>query len=234
MRREADNAIPLLNAEQKTVFDAVINSVQSKAGGIFMIDAPAGSGKTFTMNAISADLRAKGNLVLCSASTGIAALLLPGGLTAHSTFKITFGDNLASGSVCNVKSESQRGQYTLPQEPEPDGLITCSLDGATEFQHLIDFVYPDILTAAPAEFADRGILSPTNASTDEINDHILDLLPNSIHSLISANSIIKINPNDVQEASSVRFLQKIDVPGIPPHQLNLKVGCIVMFIRNVS
>ena len=76
-----------------------------------MIDAPAGSGKTFTMTAISADLRAKGNnLVLCSASTVIAALLLPGGLTAHSTFKIPFGDNLRQGSVCNVKAESERAE----------------------------------------------------------------------------------------------------------------------------
>lgn len=360
MREQADNAIPQLNTEQKNVFDAVINSVQSKAGGVFMIDAPAGSGKTFTMNAISADLRAKGNLVLCSASTGIAALLLPGGLTAHSTFKIPFGDNLVPGSVCNVKSESERGQvlrradliiwdeipmsdklapealdltlrdlrgcdkpfggttilfggdwrqvgpvvpfgtpadviesslisshlwnkvhrfrlvhsmrdrldkpysrtvravgegllppltlpdesvviplqYTLPPEQPKaapaDPPLTCSLNGVTEFQHLIDFVYPDILTAAPSEFADRGILSPTNASTDEINGHILHLLPNQMHSLTSANTIIKSNPNDVEEVSSVEFLQKIDVPGVPPHKLDLKVGCIVMFIRNVN
>ncbi|CAN0330770.1 unnamed protein product, partial [Scytosiphon promiscuus] len=47
---------------------------------------------------------------------------------------------------------------------------TCTLRGVTQFQHLIDFVYPDIMTAAPTEFADRGILSPTNISTDEINE----------------------------------------------------------------
>ena len=74
-----------------------------------MIDAPAGPGKTFTMTNIAADLRARGKLVLCCASTGIAALLLLGGLNAHSTFKIPFGDNLVQGSVCNVKAESERG-----------------------------------------------------------------------------------------------------------------------------
>ena len=362
MRQEADGIIPKLNSEQRTVFDAVVNSVRNKAGGIFMIDAPAGSGKTFTMTAISADLRAKGNLVLCSASTGIAALLLPGGLTAHSTFKIPFGDNLVQGSVCNVKAETERAEvlrradliiwdeipmsdklapealdltlrdlrrcdkpfggatvlfggdwrqvgpvvvfgtpadvveaslissylwgkvqrfrlvqsmrdrldkpysrtvravgeglippvtlpdesviipleYTLPEEHDTESHptaslpSTCSLSGTTEFQTLIDFVYPDILTAQPAEFADRGILSPTNASTDEINDHILNLLPNQLHSLKSSNTIIKSNPKDIEEVTSVEFLEKIDVPGVPPHQLDLKVGCIVMFIRNVN
>ncbi|CAN0438825.1 unnamed protein product [Hapterophycus canaliculatus] len=59
-----------------------------------MIDASAGSGKMCTTCALSADLRSKGHLVLCSRSTGIAELLLAGGLTAHSTFKIPFGDNL--------------------------------------------------------------------------------------------------------------------------------------------
>ncbi|CAN0177300.1 unnamed protein product, partial [Laminaria digitata] len=110
MRQQADDLIPKLNVEQRTVFDAVSSSIESRRGGVFMIDAPAGSGKTFTMCALSADLRAKGKLVLCTASTGIAALLLPGGLTAHSTFKIPFGDNLIEGSLCNVRSESERAQ----------------------------------------------------------------------------------------------------------------------------
>ena len=40
----------------------------------------------------------------------MAALLLPGGLTAHSTFKIPFGDSLVEGSKCNVETESERAQ----------------------------------------------------------------------------------------------------------------------------
>ncbi|CAN0115114.1 unnamed protein product, partial [Ectocarpus fasciculatus] len=110
MRRDSDNLVPNLNAEQREVFNAVTTSVTTKSGGVFMIDAPAGSGKTFTMTAISAELRAQRKLVLCCASTGIAALLLPGGLTAHSTFKIPFGDNLVQGALCNVKAETERAE----------------------------------------------------------------------------------------------------------------------------
>lgn len=129
-------------------------------------------------------------------------------------------------------------QYTLPSEVEnesgAESPTTCSLNGETDFERLIDFVYPDLLTAQPEDFADRGILSPTNVSTDEINNHILDLLPNQAHTLNSVNTLIKSNPTDIAEVASVEFLQSIDVPGVPPHSLNLKVGCIVMFIRNVN
>ncbi|CAN0368939.1 unnamed protein product [Scytosiphon promiscuus] len=72
-----------------------------------MMDAPAGPGKTFTMCALSADLRGKGHLVMCSASTGIAALLLP----APSAFKIPFGENLVQGSSCNIRSESEPQRF---------------------------------------------------------------------------------------------------------------------------
>ena len=46
--------------------------------------------------------------MLCAASTGIAAFILPGGLTTHATFKLPFGDDAVDGSMCNVKAESER------------------------------------------------------------------------------------------------------------------------------
>ena len=48
--------------------------------------------------------------MLCTVTTGIAALLLPGSLTAHSAFKIPFGDKLVDGAFCNVKAESERAE----------------------------------------------------------------------------------------------------------------------------
>ena len=81
-----------------------------------MIDAPASAGKTFTMCALSVHLRASGKLIVCAASTGIAALLLPGGRTAHSSFKIPFDDSLIEGSTCNVESESERAQVLRPAD----------------------------------------------------------------------------------------------------------------------
>lgn len=56
-------------------------------------------------NTICHALRAEGRIVLCVASSGIAALLLEGGRTAHSTFKIPV-DSLAEDSRCDIPKES--------------------------------------------------------------------------------------------------------------------------------
>ena len=306
MRQETDELIPKLKNDQKIVFDKISNAVETNKGGIFMIDAPACSGKTFTMCALAPYIRAKGKLVLCTASTGIAALILPGGLTAHSAFKIPFADKFVEGAFFNVKAEPERAEVlrsasliiwdeipmanelapealdltlrdlrkcmrpfggaillmsgdwiqvgpvvpfgtvddvdaalilsylwkhikrfrltqsmrdrlayskavhaigegivspiTFPDKSEVIPLqhttttatsdshpSTSTVEGVTDSQPLIDFVYPDLLTADPTLFADRGILAPTNVSIDEINDHILNLFQSTTRSLLSSN-----------------------------------------------
>lgn len=75
-----------------------------------MIDAPAGTGKTYTEKVIAARLRSEGYIVLIVASTGIAALQLPGGWTAHSMFKLPLHDQVVDGAVYNIKGESERAE----------------------------------------------------------------------------------------------------------------------------
>ena len=48
-----------------------------------------------------ATVRKQGKIALATASSGIAALLLPGGRTAHSRFKIPI--NVNDCSTCNIK-----------------------------------------------------------------------------------------------------------------------------------
>ena len=50
-------------------------------------------------------IHAQGLIILCIASTGLACLLLPGGQTVHSTFKIPI-DNLDEYSICSIPKES--------------------------------------------------------------------------------------------------------------------------------
>lgn len=63
-----------------------------------------GTGKTFLWGAIVAWLRACRKIVLTVASSGVASLLLPGGRTAHSRFKVPC--DLDDGSVCDIKRGS--------------------------------------------------------------------------------------------------------------------------------
>jgi ATP-dependent DNA helicase PIF1 len=63
-------------------------AVNNQRGGVFFLHGYGGTGKTFMWNTLAAALRAKTQIVLAVASSGIASLLLPGGRTAHSKFKI--------------------------------------------------------------------------------------------------------------------------------------------------
>lgn len=74
-----------------------------------MADSPAGTGNTFTEKVI-ARLRGNGNAVITVASTGIAALQLPGGWTAHSMFKLPLEEKVVPGALCNTRNESQRAE----------------------------------------------------------------------------------------------------------------------------
>ncbi|XP_031131717.1 uncharacterized protein LOC116033103 [Ipomoea triloba] len=76
-----------LTEEQRAIYDAVINDIDSNNGGLFFV------------------YRAKGEIVINVASSEIASLLLPGGRTAHSRFSIPISIN--EDSTCNINQGSQ-------------------------------------------------------------------------------------------------------------------------------
>ncbi|CAN0089614.1 unnamed protein product [Laminaria digitata] len=337
MQQLADQLIPQLTQEQKTVFDAITSSVIQKKGGIYMMNAPAGTGKTFRESTIAASLRARGTLVLCTASTGIAALILPGGLTAHSTFKRPSGPAAVSGSTCNIQAESQRadvlrhaglliwnecpmsskyapealdltlrdlmnndlpfggktivfsgdwrqcgpivkfstaadvveqeflpshlwkhvqrfcltksmkvrgdipyaqtvlavgegdispitfsdGSTVIPLKhttKNPDGSEhTCQIHGTNDFEDLIQAVYPDLLQ-----------------HIDQINDFVLDMLPGETQHEKSLDRLVTDDTDNMPGVVPVEYLNTVTVPGTPPHDLQLKIGALVMFIGNIN
>ena len=77
------------NAEQKVILDLVTSVAQSEEeSGLYFIDGPGGTGKTFVENLILAKVRSSGVIALSVASSGIAAIFLDGGGTSHSRLKI--------------------------------------------------------------------------------------------------------------------------------------------------
>ncbi|KXN91838.1 ATP-dependent DNA helicase pif1, partial [Leucoagaricus sp. SymC.cos] len=87
---------------QKAVYDTVMESVNSGNSRMFFIHSAGGYGKTYLCNTIAAAARAQGHIALYVASSGIAALLLEGGRTAHSHFKIPIPahENSVAGITC--------------------------------------------------------------------------------------------------------------------------------------
>jgi hypothetical protein len=75
---------------------------------VYFIDGPGGTGKTFLYTLILAFVRSNKQIALATASSGIASLLLPGGRTAHSRFKIPI--KLNESSTCNVYLNSHEAE----------------------------------------------------------------------------------------------------------------------------
>ncbi|KAK9740632.1 hypothetical protein RND81_03G049700 [Saponaria officinalis] len=93
----------LLNPAQQEAFDRIIQHVRDKIPGVFFVDGPGGTGKTFLYNALYADVRLMGKIVLPTATSGIAASNIPSGRTAHSRFKIPI--DLETSLSCDVPKQ---------------------------------------------------------------------------------------------------------------------------------
>ncbi|KAG7957667.1 hypothetical protein I3843_11G187300 [Carya illinoinensis] len=96
-------ASQVLNSEQKNAYDLILHTLVSNEAGAFFVDGPASTGKTFLYRALLAEIRSKNMIALATASSGVAASILPGGRTAYSRFKIPL--NADKSSTCNVSKQ---------------------------------------------------------------------------------------------------------------------------------
>jgi hypothetical protein len=102
------DAYPTLNSGQRDAFTAIVTAVEDPAAApYFFVHGPAGTGKTFLWRCLCAYYQSSSRVVLCVASSGIAAILLPGGRTAHSCFRIPIDIN--DDTVCPVSPSSELG-----------------------------------------------------------------------------------------------------------------------------
>ena len=67
------------------------------------MDGPGGTGKTFLYRALLANLRSRKMIALATATSGVAAAIMPGGRTAHSRFKIPITAN--ETTMCNISKQ---------------------------------------------------------------------------------------------------------------------------------
>ena len=108
LQAETDATIRNLLPAQKAVFDAVMSAATRGAGRCIFVDAPGGTGKTFTFNAILGAVRARGEIALAVASSGIAAILLEKGRTFHARFCAS--RKPAEDQVLSITAQSTHAQ----------------------------------------------------------------------------------------------------------------------------
>ncbi len=99
--------VPLLNQHQRSIYDNVIDAVHDPRPMVktFFVNGLGGAGKTFLYGCLLSKVRSIGDIALSVAFSGIAALLLEGGCTVHSRFKIPVA-GLCGSSACYVPLNS--------------------------------------------------------------------------------------------------------------------------------
>ncbi|XP_073821135.1 uncharacterized protein [Musca autumnalis] len=98
--------VPLLNPEQKNVYNSLMKVVDDGTGGIYFLDAPGGTGNTFVISLI----RSRSQSALAVVSSGIAATLLKGGRTAHSALKLPMNHHTVDDPTCPISKNSATGK----------------------------------------------------------------------------------------------------------------------------
>ena len=96
-----------LNVKQREFYDRVVDAYSNSTPSMFYLDGPGGIGKSYVENVIITKVRSNGDIALAVASSGIAALLLEGGRTAHSRFKIPIDPD--GTSFCYISKQSDLG-----------------------------------------------------------------------------------------------------------------------------
>ncbi|XP_050675973.1 uncharacterized protein LOC126972914 [Leptidea sinapis] len=110
LQQQLTESVPRLIPEQRLVFDNVFKKIEDGEGGLLFLDAPGGTGKTFLLNLLLAQIRKDKGIAVAVASSGIAATLLNGGRTEHSVLKLPLNLAHEEMPVCNISKNSERGR----------------------------------------------------------------------------------------------------------------------------
>ncbi|XP_035542091.1 uncharacterized protein LOC108998118 [Juglans regia] len=88
------------NSEQRHVYNSVLGKIFSNRAATFFVNGPSGTRKIFLYNALLAAVRSRKLVALATASSGVAASILPG------DFLVSLGDIIALMEVIDASEES--------------------------------------------------------------------------------------------------------------------------------
>ena len=104
---------------------------------------------------------------------------------------------------------------------------------------LINHIYPTIDSTPPPPpeyFLNCMILAPRNADVGEMNQKILEMMTGNVRQYISADEMVQEAGADPDGGDNipVEFLRSINSSSLPPGKLNLKIGCPIILLQNLS
>ena len=66
-----------LNSEQRAAYDEIMAAIDTDEGGLFFVDGPGGTGKTFLYRALLARVRSENKLAVATSTSTVAASIMP-------------------------------------------------------------------------------------------------------------------------------------------------------------
>ena len=114
-----------------------------------------------------------------------------------------------------------------------EGMIQIPADIVTS-KSIVEAIYgKTVQHLSTDDLTKRVILASTNEICLNINKEIIRQLCGEERIYYSADSIVSEDPNDAVNYPT-EFLNSLTLSGMPPHQLILKPGTIVMLMRNLA
>ncbi|XP_074283492.1 uncharacterized protein LOC141608040 [Silene latifolia] len=141
-----------------------------------------------------------------------------------SEWNLEIGDGLAGGE----NDEEVDLQF-------PDDLLIQQV--ADPIVSIVNVTYPDLQSQLwnPDYLQERAIFAPTHEIVEAVNDYVL--------SKIDEDEVIYLSSDEVSnddrgmadpDLHSTEYLNSIKCSGLPNHQLKLKVGAMVILLRNID
>ncbi|CAG8833013.1 30692_t:CDS:2, partial [Gigaspora margarita] len=104
-----------------------------------------------------------------------------------------------------------------------------------DIKEAISFLYSENTIPHDDSLQQRAFLSPRNALVDDFNYRILNKLPGITHMYFSYD-VVRENDEIINDHSVATpdYLTQLTYPGIPNHEIHLKIGAVCSVMRNIS
>ncbi|GJS37586.1 ATP-dependent DNA helicase PIF1-like protein [Tanacetum coccineum] len=114
----------------------------------------------------------------------------------------------------------------------PDDMTIPYTNETASKDALINEIFPSFATNAhsPVDIVSRAILSTKNEHVDSINDMLIDRFPGEEKVYYSFDEV----EDDTHNYYPLEFLNSLNMSGLPPHHLRLKIGCPIILLRNLD
>jgi len=102
---------------------------------------------------------------------------------------------------------------------------------------IVKSTYPDLFNnyRDPKFLEERAIQCPENKTVEEINEYIMSQIEGEEVTYLSSDSVCKATTSkSIEHIYPTEFLNSLKFPGIPNHELRLKVGLPVMLLQNIN